>query len=155
MELRFENAYFGGEAIPCTNVNWGAIAMAAFYGGKAVFKKSSVWYPEVINDWDEWKRGFDQGTNEYWRQTLAIVELLLERNGCRHFVGTPEFGTGADLLSLMRGMDKMAMDLMDRSEKIREAIGVLGDTRVDLHEKVYCMTRVANEGGGVLARMIL
>ncbi|MCP4404084.1 MAG: hypothetical protein GY801_43110, partial [bacterium] len=44
----FENNYFGGEAIPCTYVNWGAMAMAAFYGSPAEFNKTSVWYPAVI-----------------------------------------------------------------------------------------------------------
>jgi hypothetical protein len=155
MQLWFENTYFGGEAIPCTYVNWGAMAMAAFYGGKADFRKTSVWYPEVIHDWDTWQWNFDRAKDQYWQQTLAIVELLLDRNDGRYFVGTPEFGTAADLLSLMRGMDKLAIDLLDRPEQVRKAVDVLSDTWVELHEKIYGMTQAANDGGGVLAWMSL
>ena len=42
MILWFENTYFGGEAVPATYVNWGAMAMAAFYGSEPVFKKETV-----------------------------------------------------------------------------------------------------------------
>ncbi|MEI6385686.1 MAG: hypothetical protein WCQ50_03560 [Spirochaetota bacterium] len=155
MQTWFENTWFGGEAIPCTYVNWGAMAMASFYGSPAVFKKTSVWYPEVIRDWDEWKWDFDRAKNKYWLQTLDIVKLLLERNKGRYFIGTPELGTAGDLLSLMRGMDNLALDILDRPEEIKRAISLLGDTNVELSEQVYHMTYEANDKGGVLAWMSL
>ena len=43
----FDNTYFGGEAIPATYVDWGAMAMAGFYGSEPTFNKISVWYPPV------------------------------------------------------------------------------------------------------------
>ena len=155
MQLWFENTWFGGEAIPCTYVNWGAMAMAAFYDAPANFKKTSVWYPEVIRDWESWKWRFDRVTNEYWRKTLDIVKLLLERDNGRYFVGTPEFGTAGDLLSLMRGMDNLALDLLDHPEEIKGAIDLLGDTAVELQKLIHGMTHKANDGGGVLAWMSL
>jgi hypothetical protein len=155
MMLWFENTYFGGEAIPCSYVNWGAMALAAFYGAPAVFSKTSVWYPEVIRDWDGWEWRFDQATNAYWQQTLDIVRVLLERNNGRYFVGTPEFGTAGDLLSLMRGMDKLAVDLLECPEAVQQGIEVLSDAWVDLHEQVHRMTYEANDCGGVLAWMSL
>lgn len=155
MQLWFENTWFGGEAIPCTYVNWGAMAMASFYGSPAIFKKTSVWYPEVIADWDEWKWSFDLATNEYWRQTLDIVKLMIERGKGRYFVGTPEFGTAGDLLSLMRGMDKLAVDLLDRPDQVKLAIDLLRDAWIALQERIFVMTRECNDGGGVLAWMSL
>ncbi len=155
MEFWFENTYFGGEAIPCTYVNWGAMAMAAFYGGTALFKKTSVWYPAVISDWSTWEWKFDQATNEYWQQTLAIVDYLLAQNHGRYFVGTPEFGTAGDLLSLMRGMDKLCIDLVQQPEAVKHAIDLMADTWIDLHEQVYRKTYEVNDRGGVLAWMSL
>jgi hypothetical protein len=46
----FENSYFGGEALPVTNTNWGAMAMAAMFGSPPVFSKTTVWYRPVIED---------------------------------------------------------------------------------------------------------
>lgn len=151
----FENTYFGGEAIPCTYVNWGAMAMAAFYRSQAIFKKSTVWYPPVIDNWDEWEWKFDRQTNQYWQQTVAIVKYLLERCDGKYFVGTPEVGSAGDILSLMRGMDKLSMDLMDKPETIKKAINVLADTWVELHEEFYQMTNKANDNGDTLAWMSL
>jgi hypothetical protein len=155
MQLWFENTYFGGEAIPCTYVNWGAMAMAAFFGSPAVFTKNTVWYPEVIRDWESWKWRFNQTANEYWCQTLAIVDYLLDRASGRYFVGTPEFGTAGDLLSLMRGMDKLSMDLIDNPEQIKAAIDRLASTWIELHEQIYRLTNPVNDSGGVLAWMSL
>jgi hypothetical protein len=151
----FENTYFGGEAIPATYVNWGAMSMAAFYGSPAVFNKESVWYPPVIDSWETWEWNFDRNSSTYWQQILAITRCLLERSNGRYFVGSPEFGSAGDLLSLMRGMDKLSMDLIDHPAQVKKAIAILTDTWVELHEQIYQMTHEANDNGGVLAWMSL
>lgn len=151
----FENTYFGGEAIPCTYVNWGAMAMAAFYGSPPVFKKNTVWYPVVIEDWERWEWKFDKATNAYWQQTLAIVRYLLSQNHGRYFVGTPEFGSAADLLSLMRGMSALSLDLYDNPDAIKKAVSVIATTWVELNEEIHGLTHATNDQGGVLAWMSL
>ncbi len=149
----FENNYFGGEAIPCTYVNWGAMAMAAFYGSPAEFNKTSVWYPAVIEDWDAWEWKFDADSNEYWQQTLAIVNYFLERNDEEYFIGTPELGNAADLLSLMRGMDTLSLDLLDHPDAVKQSVDLLSDCWVELMEEIHTLTYNTNDQGGVLAWM--
>jgi len=155
MELWFENTYFGGEAAPITYINWGAMALASFYGSKAVFNKTSVWYPEVIDNWDTWDWNFDEKTNVYWNQIVAITEYLLRQNNGRYFVGIAEMGHAADVLTLMRGMDKLSLDLYDCPDKVKEAIKVLSDSETILHKKLFNMTKETNDNGGVLAWMNL
>jgi hypothetical protein len=153
--LWFENTYFGGEAIPATYVNWGAMAMASFFGSPAKFMKTSVWYPPVIDNWETWRWEFDPSTNEYWKSILAIQKYLLENNNGRYFVGKPELGNAADLLSLMRGMDKLALDLIDYPEEVKQGVDVLSNTWVKLMEQIYQMNGDTNDGGDVLAWMSL
>jgi hypothetical protein len=153
MIIWFENNYFGGEAIPCTYVNWGASALTCLYGSPAEFNKTSVWYPAVIEDWESWKWTFDPETNEYWQQILAIVRYFLEQNDGRYFVGKPELGNSADILSLMRGMDTLSLDLLDHPDAVKQANTVLTDAWVTLMEQVYQMTTAANDHGDVLAWM--
>jgi len=155
MILWFENTYFGGEAIPSTYTNWGAMAMASFYGSHPVFKKTSVWYTPVIEDWNDWKWNFDKATNRYWKQTLAIVKYLIERCDGRYFVGTPEVGSAGDLLTLMRGMDRLSMDLIDCPDVVKKGIDVLAQMWIDLHEEFFQMTKQVNDNGDVLAWMSL
>lgn len=151
----FENTYFGGEAIPATYTNWGASAAAAFFGSEPNFSKTSVWYSEVIKDWETWVWHFDEEKNEWWQAIWNITDYLNEQAKGRFFVGMPEFGNAADNLSLMRGMDKLALDCIDQPEIIEQAINFMEKHWVRLHEKIYQLTRSTNDGGGVLPWMSL
>jgi hypothetical protein len=149
----FENTYFGGEALPVTYVNWGAMAMAAMFGSPAKFKKTSVWYPTVIKDWETWAWQLDPEANVTWQTILAIVRRLLEGAEGKYFVGKPELGNGADVLSLMRGMDNLAVDLLTSPDAVHKGVEVISDTWVALMEQSYQMTTAVNDHGDVLAWM--
>lgn len=149
----FENNYFGGEALPVTYVNWGAMALAAMFGSPAEFNKTSVWYPAVIEDWDTWEWRFDAATNPTWQTILAIVRRFVQDANGRFFVGKPELGNGADVLSLLRGMDALAMDLYTCPDAVKRGVDVISDTWVALMEQAYQMTTAVNAGGDVLAWM--
>lgn len=149
----FENNFFGGEALPVTYVNWGAMSMAAMFGSPAEFKKSSVWYPAIIKDWDTFELAFDAATNETWQTIVAIVDRQLADAQDRYFVGSPELGNGADVLSLIRGMDRLAMDLFHHPQEVKDATDRISDIWVELMEYMHQKTVAANQGGGVLAWM--
>ena len=149
----FENNYFGGEALPITYVNWGAMALAGMLGSEAEFNTTSVWYPPVIEDWASWEWKFDAQTNPTWQTILRIVERFVQGAQEGQFlVGSPELGNGADVLSLMRGMGRLAMDLMIEPDAVKKGVDVISDIWVQLMEQVHCMTEGVNEGG-VLAWM--
>ena len=145
----FENTHFGAEAVPATYVNWGASAAAAFFGSEPQFLKTSVWYRRVIEDWDTWRWEFDENANVWWKNIWEIINCLNEHADGRYFVGMPEFGNAADNLSLMRGMDDLAVDCMEEPEKIEEAITFMEGHWVSLHEKLYQLTVKTNDVGGV------
>jgi len=155
MTFWFEKTYFGGEAVSETYTNGGASAAAAFFGSKPIFKKTSVWYSEVIKDWALWKWEFDEEKNEWWNTINEIIVYLNERASGKYFVGMPEFGNAADNLSLMRGMDNLALDCMENPEYIEQAILFMEEHWIRLHEKLYQLTNVTNDGGGVLPWMSL
>jgi hypothetical protein len=155
MKHWFENTHFGGEAIPATYVNWGASAAAAFFGSVPTFKKTSVWYSNVIHDWEAWKWNFDEENNKWWKMIWNITVHLLEHAEGNYFVGMPEFGDAADNLSLMRGMDNLAVDCYENPEEISKAIEFMDARWVHLHEKLYQLLQHTNDGGGVLPWMSL
>jgi hypothetical protein len=151
----FKNMYFGGEALPVTTVNWGAMAMAAMFGSPPVFGKETVWYQTIIDNWGNWEWQFDSNTNPTWKAILAIMARFLENAEGKYFVGSPELGNGADVLSLMRGMDRLALDLYEHPEAVKRGVDVISDTWVNLMEQVYQMTTSANDSGDILAWMSL
>lgn len=148
----FENTYFAGEALPVTYVNWGAMSMAAMFGAPAVFNKTSVWYPAVIEDWKNWRWRFDPDTDPTWQTLLAIERRLARDAAGRYFVGAPELGNGGDILSLMRGMDNLALDLISEPGAVKQGIEFISDVWVKLMTQVDALTRPINRGG-VLAWM--
>jgi hypothetical protein len=149
----FENTYFGGEALPVTYVNWGAMSMAAMFGSPPEFNTTSVWYPAIIHDWAAWRPQFDSATDPTWQTILAIVRRFVEEAQGKFFVGKPELGNGADVLSLLRGMDNLAMDLYAEPEAVKAGVDLISDTWVALMEQAYQMTTAINDGGDVLAWM--
>lgn len=155
MKYWFENTWFGGEAIPATYVNWGASAAAAFFGSQPHFNQTSVWYNEVIHDWNNWKWEFNEKTNKWWNKIWEITSFLTENADGQFFVGMPEFGNAADNLSLMRGMDKLAVDCIDNPDEIENAINFMDLWWITLHEKLYQLTKPVNDNGCVLPWMSL
>lgn len=155
MKFWFENTYFGGECLPATYVNWGASAAAAFFGSTPKFNNTSVWYSRCIEEWEDWKWQFDEKTNIWWNRIRDIIAYLSEKSNGEYYVGMPEFGNAADNLSLMRGMDTLAMDCYEYPEEIEQAIRFMDKWWVDLHEKLYQETKACNEGGCVLPWMSL
>ncbi len=149
----FDNNYFGGEALPITYVNWGAMSLAAMFGSPPEFNKTSVWYPAVIRDWASWQPYFDPETDPTWQTILAIVRRFVEAAPGKFFVGKPELGNGADVLSLLRGMDNLAADLYAEPDAVKAGVDLISDTWVALMEQAYQMTTAINDGGDVLAWM--
>jgi len=144
----FENTYFGGEAVPATYINWGASAACAFWNSKPVFNKNSVWFPKVINDWNTWQWQFD---DHYLKIINSILDIFIENNNEAYFLGVPEIGNAADNLSLLRGMDQLAMDILMEPDAVKKAIGIMSDKWIEIEELFFNKCKKMNDQGGVLA----
>jgi len=117
----FENTYFAGEALPITYINWGAIALAGILGSQPQFTKHTVWYPPEIQDLADWHWSFDPNRNPTWKALLAILSWFINQADGRYLVGPPDLGNGADVLSIMRGMDRLPADLIDNPKKVKKS----------------------------------
>ena len=149
----FENTYFAGEALPVTYINWGANSMAAMFGSPAHFNKNSVWYPKVISDWDTWSWETNPETSSTWKTILAILDRLVEGAPGNYLVGKPELGNGADILSLIRGMDDLALDLINCPIRVSEGVDKISSAWVRLMNEALARVWPVNYDGDILAWM--
>jgi len=136
----FENTLFAGEALPITYINWGSMALAGILGSPAQFTRRTVWYPPVIQDWSDWNWSFNPANNPTWESLSAILKMFIERADGRFLVGPPDLGNGADVLSLMRGMDRLPADLIDNPEKVKDSLAFISDIWISLMEQVHQLT---------------
>jgi hypothetical protein len=149
----FANTFYGGEAFPVTEINLGASFMAAFFGSPPEFRPETVWYPEIIGDWVTDKLEFDPTTNPYYQMVIENTRYYVQEGRGRYFVGHAELGTATDILSLLRGMQNLCYDMIDRPEVVKKAIDLLADTWVQVHEEIYTLVKECNDGGSCLAWM--
>jgi hypothetical protein len=104
-------------------------------------------------DWKTWDVNFDMKTDSTWKTLEAILERFIQEAPGKFFVGKPELGNGADVLSLIRGMDDLAMDLINNPEDVKIGVEIISNVWVTLMEQAYQMTSAVNENGDVLAWM--
>jgi len=150
----FARTFYGGEAFPNTTINLGASIMAAFYGSSPEFHPDTVWYPSIIRDWSMDRLQFDPATNPYYRMVIENTRYYVQESRGRYFVGHAELGTAMDVLSLLRGMQDLCFDMLDRPREVEQALAMLADTWVRVHDEIYRLTRECNDGGCCLAWMM-
>ncbi|MFM8319930.1 MAG: hypothetical protein ACKOC5_03360, partial [Chloroflexota bacterium] len=105
------------------------------------------------DDWTAWQPHFDPHTDPTWATIKAIVERFAAEAPGKFFVGKPELGNGADVLSLIRGMDHLAMDLIAQPEQVQRGVQLISDAWVQLMDQAHQLTAPVNDGGDVLAWM--
>jgi len=154
-EYLCKTRHYAGETLPIAFTNWGAMALCSFMGCDPVFKKTDVWYRKTIHDWDDWRWEFDETGNEFYKSTMEITAAFAEMGAGRYFAGMPELGGAGDVLSLMRGMDDLCLDLYDNPEPLRAAIDYLTGQFLAVQETLYEIIKPTNDGGGTLPWMSL
>ncbi|MEA3327991.1 MAG: hypothetical protein U9R53_11925 [Chloroflexota bacterium] len=147
----FENTLFAGEALPITYINWGSMALSGILGCPMQFKKTTVRHSPVIQDWDDWHWSFVPNRNPTWKALLAIMALFIKRADGRYLVGPPDLGNGAEVLSLMRGMNRLPVDLIESPQRVKESLHFISDVWISLMEQVHKLTLSVNHNGGVIA----
>ncbi len=154
-EYIFKHTYYGGEALPIAFCNWGAMVLCAFYGSTPIFNKKSVWYNKVIIDWDSWSFNFDKNRNQYYKTMVEITNAFVKHGKGRYFAGMPELGSAGDVLSLMRGMDSMCLDIYDCPDRLKASIDYITCSFLCLQDELYSIIKPTGGGGSTLAWMSL
>ena len=149
----FESTYYGGEAYPAATMCLGASVMAGFYGSPAEYRPETVWYHPVIEDWDTFPFHFDPASNDLYKVTLETARYYARESQGRFLVSLPELGAATDDLSLLRGMQPLLLDMLDRPEVVKPAIARLAQTWGEVHNELYQIAAPANEGGCCIAWM--
>lgn len=116
------NLHRRGDMLPNIRVDFGPVLLASIFSGERLFGFDTGWTPECINDgWSNinWKFQTDQA----WWQKMTDLLRMVSTAAAGHFaVCSPNLGGTGDILLTLRGATRLCMDLIDRPEKVEEAV---------------------------------
>jgi hypothetical protein len=126
LERRMENTYYAGDAFPWIDPmsqNLAAI-QAAYMGAPYTIDPSSQsgWAVPSFEEWNRRPRFTPDDDNFWWQATRRLLERGAERSKDHFVISIPDLQGGGEILALLRGSDRLAMDLLDHPQEIVPAI---------------------------------
>ena len=114
---------FIGEAIPFYRINVGCI-MSAMVGAKQVIHPDSpdtVWSVPCLEDWDKFEIKFNPD-EPYFKMTIDLIRRFRQQCDNKLLVVRPGLISGLDILSALRGTEKLLMDLTMIPDRVKKAL---------------------------------
>lgn len=112
-----------GESLPCYYLEYGPDSFAAFLGAELILAedRSTSWPVPFVDDWDSVDFTF-QRNGYWWQRSLEAFAILRERCADKLLIIPPTLCSNLDVLSAIRGPEKLMMDLVLEPEKVKRAL---------------------------------
>lgn len=144
-ERMFENTYFAAEALPTYIPDLGPGILAAFLGAEPNFQQDTVWFNEIIEDWETYKPYFNE-ENQWWKKIISMTEIALERAKGKYLVGFTDFHGAGDNISNMRGPQNFCIDFYEYPDEIKETVKYITDMLIKCSKVTSDMILKQQEG---------
>lgn len=116
-----EATYFGAESIPMFWPNLGPDIFGATLGCDLNFEESTSYSIPFIEDWNQLQQVNFNRTNKWWQKIIEMTQAAIADSKGDYLVGLTDFHSGFDGLVSLRGPEKLAMDIYDFPDEIKEA----------------------------------
>jgi hypothetical protein len=124
LKRQLANTYFGGEAFPVmfpVSINMVAIT-AAYLGSPLQFvNTSTTWSHPIVDDWARRPAFRFRPANRWWRVSERLLSAAVEQAD-GYYVGVPDLNGPSEILALLRGTERLALDLYDHPREIKPAL---------------------------------
>jgi len=140
-EETFRTHHYLAEAVPIYVPGLVCSDTAAYLVDEITITADTVWYPHIIDDWTSAELTFDR-SNRWWQLTLGMAEAASERAAGRYLVAVPDFQAGIDIVSLLRGPERLCIDLFENPDAVRTATRfVFDDVYRHCHAEIESIIR--------------
>jgi len=123
-ESALARTHFAGDALPVFCPWLGPDQFAAWLGADLILRPrdGTSWSRPFVRDWDEHPEFRIDRENRWWSLYLAILRESVRAGEGKWVTGYPDLHTGIDALSAIRGVEALAIDLIERPDVIRRAM---------------------------------
>jgi hypothetical protein len=121
---QLEATYYGGEAVPTAWISFGPDEVAAFCGAELKWSEDSGdtnWSEPCVTDWAQFRIALQEDSPLYQRM-LALYRGVSHRIAGKGLLGMLDLHTNMDLVSALRGPQRLCLDLLDQPEAIDRAM---------------------------------
>ena len=126
LEARIAATGYRGDAFPWADpLSQGLAAIQAAYHGAPYHVDPGTltgWAAPLFDDWSHRPRFFPVVKNPWWLATLRLLEAGSRQGRERWCVAIPDLQGGGEILALLHGSERLALDLVDRAEEIAPAL---------------------------------
>lgn len=143
---KFQNTYYGGEALPSIFPNFGTGGHAAYFDCKYEFASDTIWFFPVINDWQRDKLKFNPG-NELLVTEKSVLSFLAEEGRGKFFVAMPDNCGSFDALAHLRGGDRLLLDMLEEPDIVKGAVKTLVSALISTGNELFEIIRENNDNG--------
>ncbi len=151
-----ESQLFLGEAIPGVWLSFGPDEIAVFCGAELGWSEDSGdtnWSIPCIEDWDVAPPIALDENHPLWQRMLDLYRRAGEAVAGRATLGMLDLHTNMDLVSAMRGPQRLCMDLIDQPEAIDRAMDQARAVFPRVWNGVWEAGRIAQVGYGAFTTL--
>lgn len=140
---------YPADVLPIADTELGPGSLAFFLGCEPDFKEDTVWtVPSLLTDQPENLPPirFDP-SNRWWQVQEKTLRQGLELGWGKYLLGLPDMYGGMDILGLMRGVERLMLDMIDRPEWVARKIEEIDRALFEVTTRIYDMIKL--EDGSV------
>lgn len=140
-EATFSTTYYAAEAFPCRTLLIGY----AFLDRPVTYAPNTIWSEPVIEDYGRDMPLFDMA-GPSWQTIAGVVRTLMEAGRGKWMVEFPTVIDPTDMLSGLRGNQKLCTDMIDRPDDVHRALDYLTGIWMRAYGELGAMLRVDELG---------
>jgi hypothetical protein len=133
---------FMAEAFPYLDINIGPGSMATYLGSEPNFAWDTVWYNECIHDWDQWGEINFNPDNYWWKLHQELISKAHLLSDGDFPIAIPDIVENIDILSAMRGPQKLCYDLIDEPDKVKSFIERIGPLYFKYYDAIHHIVKL-------------
>jgi len=154
-EHRHATTFYGGEAFPIWHGGYpGHTSIPVALGCPITLDMKTGWVDPLLTD-DDWEvTGLSiDPEDRWWKYTLEALHRAARECVGRSIPSLGAFGGSGDTLSILRGTQRLLLDVATVPDRVREAESYLMDMWIQVHDTFYRIIRDAAGGSTCYFRL--